>query len=87
MQSIEAMLRQHISENILFSSNGYPYPDDASLLENGIIDSMNVMELVLFLEETLSINVEDVEIVPENFDSVSNLAEFARQKQSLLVRD
>lgn len=85
MQSIEAMLRQHISENILFSINGYPYPDDASLLENGIIDSMNVMELVLFLEETLDINVEDFEIVPENFDSVRNLAEFARQKQSLLV--
>ncbi|MEQ8380805.1 MAG: acyl carrier protein [Coleofasciculus sp. A1-SPW-01] len=85
MKTIEEMLRQHIAENILFSSKGYPYPDDASLLENGIIDSMNVMELVLFLEETLGIQVEDVEIVPENFDSVSNLAEFARQKQPRFV--
>jgi len=87
MKNIEEMLRQHISENILFSSNGYPYPDDASLLENGIIDSMNVMELVMFLEENLGIQVEDVEIVPENFDSVSNLAEFARTKQSLFVNN
>ncbi len=85
MQPIEEMLRQHIAETILFSSQGYAYPDDASLLENGIIDSMNVMELVLFLEEKLGIKVEDFEIVPENFDSVSNLAAFARQKQSLFV--
>ncbi len=87
MQPIEEMLRQHIAENILFSSQGYPYPDDASLLENGIIDSMNVMELVLFLEEKLAIKVEDVEIVPENFDSVRNLAEFVRQKQSRFVNN
>jgi acyl carrier protein len=82
MQSIEEMIRQHISENILFDSQSYPYPDDASLLENNIIDSMNVIELVVFLEEQLGLQIEDNEIVPENFDSVSCLAEFARRKQS-----
>jgi acyl carrier protein len=83
MQSVEQMVRQHIAENILFSSNGYPYPDDASFLENGIIDSMNVIELVLFLEQKIGIQVEDSEIVPDNFDSVSRLAEFVRHKQLL----
>jgi len=82
MQPVENLLRQHIAENILFSTKGYPYPDDASFLENGIIDSMNVMELVLFLEENLGIKIEDTEIVPENFDSVKSLAQFARHKQS-----
>lgn len=82
MKSIEEMVRQHIAENILFSSKGYPYPDDASFLENGIIDSMNVMELVMFLEEQLGIKIEDTEIVPDNFDSVSRLAAFAQRKQS-----
>jgi acyl carrier protein len=82
-QLIEAPLRQYIAENILFSSEGYPYPDDASFLENGIIDSMNVMELVMFLEEQLGVPIDDHEIVPENFDSVARLAEFARRKQAL----
>lgn len=82
MKSIEEMVRQHIAENILFSSKGYPYSDDASFLENGIIDSMNVMELVMFLEEQLGIKIEDTEIVPDNFDSVSRLAAFAQRKQS-----
>jgi acyl carrier protein len=83
MQSIEEIVRQHISENILFSNKGYPYPDDASFLENSIIDSMNVMELVVFLEEQLGVQIEDHEIVPENFDSVARLAQFARSKKSL----
>jgi acyl carrier protein len=84
VQNIEGIIRNHIAENILFSKN-YPYPDDASFLENGIIDSMNVMELVLFLEEKMDIEVQDHEIVPDNFDSVSCLADFARHKQSLAV--
>jgi acyl carrier protein len=84
MPSVEAIVREHISENILFSQS-YPYADEDSLLENGIIDSMNVMELVVFLEETMGIQVEDHEIVPDNFDSVSCLAEFVQRKQKLAV--
>jgi acyl carrier protein len=80
MQAIEEMVRNHISESILFSQN-YPYSDDDSLLENGIIDSMNVMELVIFLEETMGVQVEDHEINPDNFDSVKGLAAYVRRKQ------
>lgn len=85
MQPIEQILRQYIAENILFSTKGYPFSDEASLLENGILDSMNVMELVLFLEEKWGIKIEDTEIVPDNFDSVSYLAAFVRSKQLLFV--
>lgn len=81
-QSVEAVVRQYIAESILFSQT-YPYPDDASLLENGVIDSMNVMELVVFLEENLGINVADHEIIPDNFDSVSRLAEFVKAKREM----
>ncbi|WP_416674498.1 phosphopantetheine-binding protein [Egbenema bharatensis] len=81
-QAIETAIRQYITESILFSKT-YPYSDDASLLENGVIDSMNVMELVLFLEENLGIQVEDHEIIPENFDSVSKLADFVKAKQAI----
>jgi acyl carrier protein len=80
MKQIEETIRQYIAENILFSNNGYPYSDDISFLENGIIDSMNVMELVLFAETNFGITIEDREIVPDNFDSVSKLAAFIRNK-------
>ena len=82
-ESIKQIVRNFITETILFSDQDYPYADDASLLENGILDSMNVMELVAFLEEEVGIEVADHEITPENFDSVTQLADFVCQKKSL----
>ena len=41
---------------------------------------MGVMDLVMFAEETFSIEIEDTEIVPENFDSVANFAAYIRAK-------
>jgi acyl carrier protein len=79
MESIEAQLKQYISENILFS-DAYPFSDETSFLENGVVDSMNVMELVAYVEETYGVDVADSEIVPANFDSVRSLAGFLRNK-------
>ncbi len=83
MDSVEELLRRYIADNILFSSNGYPHQDDTSFLENGIVDSMNVLELVMFVEQKFGVKVEDSEIVPDNFDSVARLADFVRRKQKV----
>lgn len=84
-QNVETMIRAYIAENILFSKNGYPYPDNASFLEGGIVDSTNVLELVMFVEEKFGISVEDEDILPDNFDSISKLAAFVRRKASPAV--
>ena len=80
MKTTEDMIRRYIAENILFSDNGYPYPDDASFLEEGIVDSMGIMELVMFVEENFGVIVEDEDLVPDNFDSVSRLAAYIRRQ-------
>ncbi len=80
MKTVEELIRKYIAENFLFSNNGFPYADDVSFLNEGIIDSMNVLELVMFVEQTFRIDVADQEIVPDNFDSVSGLAQYIRRK-------
>ena len=82
MHSIEDKVASYIAENILFSRHGYPYPHDASFLENGVVDSMNVLELVMFVEENFHVQVEDNEIVPDNFDSIVKLAAYIRGKSN-----
>jgi acyl carrier protein len=84
-QSVEERIRAYIADNFLFSKNVYPYPDETSFLENGVIDSMNVIELVLYVEETFNIQVNDEDITPANFDSVRNLSNFIREKQPAVV--
>jgi acyl carrier protein len=79
--TIEEQIKQYIAENFLFSENGYGLPDDASFLEEGVVDSTGVLELILFVEETYGITVANEEVMPENFDSVTRLAAFIRRKQ------
>ena len=54
---------------------------DADLLEQRIIDSLAILKLVTFLEESCGIKVKDEEIVPENFQSLNSLVKFVEQKQ------
>ena len=78
---IKASIRDYILENFLFTSNQDALEDTASFLEEGIVDSTGVLELVMFVEEQFSVSVEDEEIVPENFDSVQQLARYVQLKR------
>lgn len=56
--------------------------NDASLLETGIVDSTGVLEVTAFLEETFGLRIVDVEITPENLDSIDRIARFVVRKNS-----
>ena len=75
-------IRDYLSQNFLFSDQGFTYEDDASFLELGIIDSFGFMELLHWVEHEFSISVADDELVPDNFDSVRKLSSFILGKQS-----
>ena len=76
-------INDYIVENFLFGDTE-PLTDDAmSLLDNGIIDSTGVMELVAFLEGDFGLDIADEELVPENLDSVANLVGFVTRKQAV----
>ena len=77
---VREMVRGYIVENFLFGDESPLTGDGISLLDEGIIDSVGVMELVAFLEQDFDISVEDDELVPGNLDSVSNLVGFVGRK-------
>ena len=77
---IHQKIRDYVAKDLLYSSNGFEYDDDDSFLQHGIIDSVGVMDLILFIEENFDFEVEDSEITPDNFDSVNNLANYIHSK-------
>lgn len=79
MDSTAQTIRKYIAENILFSGSDYPYSDDTSFLNEGVLDSMNILQLVEFVEKQFHIRVDDQDIVPANFDSVAKLAAYINQ--------
>jgi acyl carrier protein len=58
------------------------FAEDVSLLDNGIVDSTGVMEVVAFLEEQFGIVIDDDELVADNLDSVDRLSSFVARKRS-----
>jgi acyl carrier protein len=80
MDSIAPVIRDFVISNFLFGQDGGRLSDTESFLENGIIDSTGVLELVAFLEQQFGIAVGDRELVPENLDSVVNAAAFVARK-------
>jgi len=76
-------IRKFLIENFLFEEDEN-VRNETSFLENGILDSTGVLELIAFLEETYGIEVEDEEVIPENLDSIANVAQYILKKQGSL---
>lgn len=81
-QETRRRVRQYILENLMFSDDPSQLPDDASLLDRGIIDSTGVLEVVMFIEESFGVKVHDGDLLPENFDSVARIADFVARLRS-----
>jgi acyl carrier protein len=81
--NMKKTIRQYILENLLFTEDESVLQDDDSFIDGGIIDSTGVMEIILFIEETYGIRVNDNEMLPVNLDSVDNLATFVQRKQAV----
>lgn len=73
-------LRTFVTENFLFGRADNRLSDDASFLDNGIIDSTGLLELIAFLERTYGLHLEDDELIPDNLDSLSKLTCFVERK-------
>lgn len=79
MEATKETVKTYVIENFMFgAADGLS--DETSFLDEGIVDSTGVLELVEFLEKTFGITVEDDELVPENLDSIDNIAGFVQRK-------
>ena len=78
---MQQQIRQFILTSFLFTDDQSQLKDSDSLLEQGIMDSTGVLELVAFLESEFGVKVADDELVPENLDSVQQIVAFVTRKK------
>jgi acyl carrier protein len=78
--SDKARIKAFILNNFLFTDDSNAIDDGASLIEQGVIDSTGILEVIAFLEETFSVTIRDEEMIPENFDSIDRIAAFTEKK-------
>jgi acyl carrier protein len=80
MPSVEQEIRQFIVDNFLFGEVERSPSNDDSLIEQGIVDSTGVVELVAFLESKYGIEIHGNELIPANLDSLNKLLDFVARK-------
>jgi acyl carrier protein len=78
--TIKDAIKGFVIENFLFGDATHPLADTDSLIENGIIDSTGILELVAFIEDRYGIAVADADIVPANLDSLARISAFVASK-------
>ncbi len=79
--STEEKIRYFICENFLYDETSNFLKNEDSFLDNGILDSTGVIELVSFIEDNFGFHVEDNELVPENLDSIYAVMKYIERKQ------
>ena len=73
-------IRHFVMENLALGKGADSIQDGTSLVENGVIDSLGIFQLVSFLESSYGIRVGDEEIVLENFESIDRIDQFLQGK-------
>jgi acyl carrier protein len=83
VSNVREEIRRFVVQNFLFGQD-QDLGDSTSFLDNGIVDSTGVLELVAHLEETYGIKVNDDELVPDNLDCIDAIAAYVARKAATL---
>jgi acyl carrier protein len=78
--AIQDDLRSYILREHLRGEDPSLLDDADDLIESGVLDSFAIMKLITHLEKTYGVEIDIGEVVPENFGSVANLADYVVQK-------
>lgn len=70
-----------IVDNFLFGNQADAPAADTSFMATGLVDSTGVLELVAHVESKYGVSVADADMIPDNLDSVANIAAFVVRKQ------
>ena len=82
MPAIEQAIRDYIVESFLAAEDADVSPDDDLL---AVLDSLQILRMLIELEAKYAIRVENSELTPENLGTLQKLAAFIAHKQQTAV--
>jgi acyl carrier protein len=78
----EAIITRFISEELLRGDGEISLEPNGSLISTGILDSLALLKLLLFIEERFGLKVEDGEVNPSNFETINRIKAFIESKKT-----
>ncbi|MDN5214204.1 acyl carrier protein [Fulvivirgaceae bacterium BMA12] len=77
---IKESIRNYIKTELVNNKDHQALSDSDQLIESGVIDSLGIMKLIGFLEDNMSVQIDDMELVPENFSSIDAITSLVEKK-------
>ena len=78
---METVINDYISRELVQDPALLPLANETSLMESGILDSLTLLRLVVFLEKRFGITMGDADLLPENFASVNTICAHLRARE------
>ncbi|MGI9119468.1 MAG: acyl carrier protein [Acidimicrobiales bacterium] len=78
--TVEDRLRQFIQTDLSTKGSPGDLSDDYPLIDNSVIDSLGIFEVVQFIERELGVAVDDEDLVLDNFGNIGDIARLVRSK-------
>ena len=83
---MESIVNSFISCELVNRADLLPLKNDTPLVESGVLDSLALLSLLVFLENEFNISVDDYEVVPENFNTIDAICAYVRSRQKLQLK-
>jgi acyl carrier protein len=80
--ALKQRLIDYIRTNLAGESQRTKIDEQTPLLDEGIIDSMGLMQLRMFIEDQVGVRIPDEEVMPDNFESVARIEEMVQRLQA-----
>lgn len=78
---IEAVIEDFLVNEIMLADNSTKIAPDESLIDLGVLDSLALLRLVMFIEEQFNLVVNDAEVIPENLETLNDIVSFVNKKR------
>ncbi len=79
-ERLEDRLKQMIVDRLMLKAKPEEIGDEEDLIEQRGLESVQLMEIVIGLEEVFGVELEDEEFSIKKFKTVCNIAEVVRNK-------
>ena len=76
---MKEILTEYIQQHLLRGRSPVDLKEEDDLLSSGLVDSMGMMKLIGFIEESFEVRVPPQDMIIENFMSVSAIEKYLQQ--------
>lgn len=80
--NIQATIERFIIDDLLYEGSRKSIGPDEPLVSTGLIDSLALLRLIMFLEQDIGVKIGDGEVAPENFETIRKIVTFVELKKA-----